>query len=313
MSIKLRLLLFYLNNFTKTEFGDAPVSIIRKLDREQRDKAAMLLDYAAIDLHQVDNRSITMRDGESIPIRIYRPTAAESLPIVVFFHGGGFVIRDIDSHDKTCRRIAHTSQVVVVSVGYRLAPEYKFPIPMQDAYDATLWVAEHAPTLGGDREQLIVMGDSAGGNLATVTAIQARDLGVPKIAKQVLIYPATDARMQHPSIDNLAKGYLLNKSIMQWFIRQYKRTDEDLLNPLMSPLLTENLSKLPSAFVITASHDPLKDEGKAYADSLVAAGNEVHFKEYKGTIHDFLTMPRLTQQTLRLHEDIRDFIKPNHG
>lgn len=309
MSIGLRLLLFYYNHIAKvSEYGDIPPAKIRVSDREELEKKGFLVDYSPIKMAKVENRKISMRDGAEIGIRIYYPSEEQGLPIMAFFHGGGFVLRDLDSHDKACRRLAKTSNAIVVSADYRLAPEYKFPIPMQDAYDATLWVAENAASLGADPERLIVAGDSAGGNLAAVTAIQARDLGEPKIAKQVLIYPTTDARMQTPSIETLGEGYFLSKHMMAWFLNHYKSKEEDIYNPLMSPLLTEDLSNLPPAFVITASHDPLKDEGEAYADRLIEAANDVHFKEYFNTIHGFFNFARLTRKTQRMHEDIKVFI-----
>ena len=310
MSIGLRLVLFYYNYISdmRDYSDDMSPAQIRIENKEHLKKVGFLVDCAPIAMAKVEDRKIPMRDGTEITIRIYHPNTTEGLPIVVFFHGGGFVLRDIDSHDKACRRLAKTSNVIVVSVGYRLAPEFKFPIPIQDAYDARLWVAENATTLGGDPEQLIVMGDSAGGNLATVTAIQARELGKPKIAKQVLIYPSLDARMQLPSMEALGEGYFLSKHTIRWFIEHYKSQEADIVNPLMSPLLTEDLSNLPPAFVITASHDPLKDDGEHYADRLIESANEVYFKEYHGTIHGFLNLTRLTRKTQKMHDDIRDFI-----
>lgn len=310
MSFKLRLLLFYTNYITKDTSYDglSPTEVRQRNDQELK-SVGSLVDFPALPMSKIENLNISMRDNAEIPIRIYKPTEKQQLPTIVYFHGGGFVTRDIESHDKVCRRIAHTCEAVVVSVGYRLAPEHKFPTPPNDAYDATIWVTNNARKLGGDPDNLIVMGDSAGGNLAAVTAIQARDLNGPKITKQVLIYPTTDARMQQPSIDTLGKGYFLTKSIMSWFLNHYKAKEEDILNPLMSPLLTEDLSNLPAAFVSTCALDPLKDEGEAYANRLTAAANQVYFKEYKNVIHGFINMPRIMNKTLRLHEDIRDFIR----
>ncbi|MCB0755107.1 MAG: alpha/beta hydrolase, partial [Flavobacteriales bacterium] len=244
-------------------------------------------------MEKVENLEIPVRDGSQIPVRIYRPTQEENLKTIVFYHGGGFVLRDIESHDDLCRRIAKKTGALVISVGYRLAPEYKFPIPVYDCYDALLWASSNAAAYGGNPKDLVVMGDSAGGNLATVTSILSRDENGPKIAKQVLIYPAADARLNHPSIDKFKDGYLLTKDMMHWFVDHYAKTPEDKLNPLMSPLLTEDLSNLPSAFVSTSDHDPLKDEGEAYYAKLLAAGNQAIFKEYKNTIHGFANIPRI--------------------
>lgn len=310
MSFKLRLLLFYVHRITKaTTYGDLLPPQIREENKKQAEQIEHLFDFPPIELANIEDRTIEMRDGVAIPIRIYQPNKKQNLPLIVFFHGGGFVLRSIDSHDKACRRFAKISEAVVVSVGYRLAPEHKFPIPTEDAYDATLWVAEHAKSLGGDPDNLILMGDSAGGNLSAVTSIQARNLGKPKIAKQILIYPALDARLNHPSMETLGYDYFLTKELVEWFVNHYKRTDEDILNPMMSPLLTKDLSNLPPALVLTCSLDPLKDEGEAYADRLSAAGNQVYFTEYKDVIHAFMNMPKIMKEVYDLHDDVRDFIQ----
>ena len=273
-------------------------------------KVGKLIDFPAVEMHDVQDMTITMRDGVDIPIRIYIPSASKNRPVFVFYHGGGFVTRSIESHDKACRRLAKVNDMVVVSVGYRLAPEYKFPIPHQDCYDATVWVANHAEEFGCDTNKIIVGGDSAGGNLATIVSILARDLKGPNIAYQVLIYPTTDARMGFPSINTYAKGYFLTKGMMNWFVDRYMRTEADKLNPLMSPYLTKDLSNLPPAFVCTAEYDPLKDEGEAYANRLKEAGNTVNFKEYKGMIHGFLNIPKITHKgTFALHQDIQNALK----
>lgn len=307
MSIRLRLLLFYLNNFNKEDLSIAPAKI-REGHTKELNTFLKMLDYAPIDLPEIKDEQITMRDGTTIPIRIYRPSTDKDLPLIIFYHGGGFVTRDIPSHDLVCRRLCKENQAVVVSVGYRLAPEYKFPIPHQDAYDATVWISNNASKLGANAEELTVMGDSAGGNLATVVSILARDNNGPKIKNQVLIYPTTDARLSHPSIDKFANGYFLTKELMQWFVDHYKDKDEDVNNPLMSPLLTEDLSNLPNAYVFTAAFDPLKDEGAAYAKKLEAAGNQVLFKEYPNVIHGFINMAKISKECLIAHQDIKDFL-----
>lgn len=307
MSIKLRLLLWYLNTFKKDDLTLPPAQI-RKENEKILPTFLKMLDFAPIEMKSIRDEQIQMRDGEQIPIRIYHPADQQDLPLIIFYHGGGFVTRTIASHDLVCRRIAHENNAVVVSVGYRLAPEFKFPIPHQDCYDATVWIGEHAAQLGANPDELTVMGDSAGGNLATVVSILSRDLGGPKIKNQVLIYPTVDARLNHPSIDKYAKGYFLTKPLMQWFLDHYKKNEEDILNPLMSPLLTEDLSNLPPAFVCTAAYDPLKDEGEAYAKKLAAAGNQVVFKEYPNVIHGFINMPKISNEGLEVHKDIKQYL-----
>lgn len=268
-----------------------------------------LAEYPSPEMHKVENLEIQVRDGADIPVRVFQPSDSQNLQTIVFYHGGGFVLRNIDSHDDLCRRIAKKTGALVISVGYRLAPEFKFPIPVHDCYDALLWAADNCAKWNGNADDLVVMGDSAGGNLATVTSIIARDENGPKVSKQVLIYPAVDARLNSPSIEQFKDGYLLTKNMMHWFVDHYAKTPEDKLNPLMSPLLTEDLSGLPQAFVITSDHDPLKDEGEQYYQKLVEAGNQATFKEYKNTIHAFANMPRITKQAKVLVDDIGAFLK----
>lgn len=308
MTLRLRLLLWYLNNFRKDDLTIPPAKI-REANKKDLTKFLKLVDFAPIEVHAIRDEQIAMRDGEKIRIRIYQPSDQENLPLIIFFHGGGFVTRTVESHDLVCRRLSHVNNAVVVSVDYRLAPEYKFPIPHQDCYDATTWIVNNIEKLHGNPDNITVMGDSAGGNLATVVSILARDNSGPKISKQVLIYPTVDARLDHPSIDKFAKGYFLTKPLMQWFLDHYKSKEEDIYNPLMSPLLMEDLSNLPPAFVFTAAFDPLKDEGEAYAKKLEAAGNQVVFKEYPNVIHGFINMPKMSKECLEAHEDIRGFLK----
>ena len=313
MNWKLKGLLFYLNNLSKQiDYKNIDAPTVRKLNTKEFEVTKLLLDDAPIAMESIQDKNISMRDGVEIPIRIYKSSKNNQRPVFIYFHGGGFVTRNIETHDKVCRRLAKINDMVVVSVGYRLAPEFPFPIPHQDSYDATVWVAENIQQYNGNPEQLIIGGDSAGGNLATVVSILARDLGGPKIAYQVLIYPTTDARLQFPSIEKYAKKYFLTKDMMQWFVDNYLPNEEDKLNPLASPFLTKDLSNLPPAFVCTAGLDPLKDEGKAYANRLLEAGNQVFFKEYPAVIHGFVNIPKVTRKaTMELHEDIHHALETN--
>ena len=306
MPFKIRLFLWYLKYFSKNVYGDITPEQLREIHRKEEEKAGDTIDFPPIEMQEVRDEMIPMRDGSEVRGRIYRPADRSDLPLIMFFHGGGFVTRTIDFYDRVCRRIAATNGALVVSVDYRLAPEHKFPGPVYDCYDATVWGEEQARRLGADPSKIVVMGDSAGGNLATVVSILARDLQGPKIRYQVLVYPTTDGRLKHPSIDRLAKGYLLTKEMMEWFLNHYKAQAGDELDPLMSPLLTDDLSQLPPAFVITAQFDPLKDEGEAYAQKMQKAGVKVKFKEYKGMIHGFLSLPRITREAIRLQGDVRN-------
>ena len=226
-----------------------------------------------------------------IPVRVYRPSLATDLPALMFFHGGGFVICNLDTHDRACRMLANASGCVVVSVDYRLAPEHKFPAAAEDAYSATRYVAEHASEFGIDPGRIAVGGDSAGGTLATVVAMMARDRGGPALKFQLLIYPATDFT-EHvtQSERDYGHGHFLDEALMDWFADQYFATEADRHLPYGSPLKASDLRRLPPAMVMTAECDPLRDQGEAYADKLRSAGVAVDLKRYEGMIHPFVSL-----------------------
>jgi len=227
--------------------------------------------------------------GGDIRVRIYRPVSDGLLPIVVYFHGGGWVIGDIETHDGFCQHLAVDTPAVVVSVDYRLAPEHPFPGALEDAEAVTRWVSMHAAEFGGDPNRLALAGDSAGGNLATVVSRRARDAGSPAVAFQLLIYPVIDLTRSLPSYVENAEGYMLTSEMMEWFIAQYLNGAEPT-HPDVSPLFAEDLSGLPPALVVTAEFDPLRDEGEAYGARLVDAGVHVHSVRYDGMVHGFITM-----------------------
>jgi acetyl esterase len=229
--------------------------------------------------------------GGSISARSYRPMGTEgTLPVVVFYHGGGWVICDVDMYDAECRRLANLSGCLVFSVEYRLAPEHRFPTAVDDAYAALLWVAEHAPELGGDPSRLAVAGDSAGGNLSAVVSLLARDRQGPAIAFQALIYPAVDFGTDWPSLTENGEGYFLTRAGMEWFGAHYRGEGTDANDPRLSPLRAPSLAGLPPALVLTAEFDPLRDQGEAYAAALEKAGVPVTLHRYDGMIHGFWTM-----------------------
>jgi acetyl esterase len=230
-----------------------------------------------------------------IGLRLYRARATkdgETQPALVYFHGGGWVIGSLDSHDGVCRALANYGDCTVLSVDYRLAPEHKFPACVEDSIAATEWVWENAASLGVDRTRIAVGGDSAGGNLAAVVALAARDRGLPKLCAQILIYPACDMSKDHPSIAELAEQLPLTRATMHWFIDLYLRSRADAQDWRASPLLAHNLRGTPPAFVLTAEYDPLRDEGEAYAALLKKAGVAVETKRFAGQVHGFLTMGR---------------------
>lgn len=236
--------------------------------------------------------------GGNLALRIYRPELTQTkLPVLVFFHGGGWVIGDLDSHDNVCRSLCHYSGCVVVSVDYRLAPEHPFPAAVDDALTATQWVADNADELGVDRQRLATGGDSAGGNLATVVAQQSKLNHAPDIGFQLLIYPVIDMSLSSPSMQEFADGYRLTRPLMEWFVGHYLADyQQDKNDVRASPILAQNLDHLAPALIITAGFDPLVDEGKAYADRLQAAGVAVEYRCYEGMIHGFVTMAGALQQ-----------------
>ena len=239
-------------------------------------------------VNQVRNLTIPGPAGE-IPIRVYSPKVESPSPALIYFHGGGWVLGDLESHDHVCRALANSASCVVISVDYRLAPEHKFPAAVHDSYAAVEWIAERAGELGVDRSRIAVGGDSAGGNLAAVVSQIARDRSGPSIAYQLLIYPGTDMQMSMPSIDENADGPLLTKAAIQWFVNHYLNGEADRTDPLASPLLASNLQRLPPAFIITAECDPLRDEGEEYGRRLEEAGVDVGVQRYDGMPHGFFS------------------------
>ncbi len=238
---------------------------------------------------RVENRKVPSPDGD-IPVRVYTPEGSGPFPILVYFHGGGWVIGDLDTHDELCRNLANEANCIVVAVDYRLAPEHKFPACTEDCYAATKWVAENASQFNGDSSRIAVGGDSAGGNLTAVVALMARDRGGPPLVFQLLLYPVTDLRLNTASMEENAEGYFLTKQDMIWFINHYVNNEEDKQNPLASPMLATNLSGLPPALVITAEYDPLRDEGELYGKRLKEAGVSTTISRYDGMIHAFLSL-----------------------
>lgn len=256
----------------------------------------------------VINQNLSL-EGRDIPIRIYTPTGKGPFPALLYYHGGGFVVGDLDSHDGVCRRIANLSGVVVISVDYRLAPEYPFPAAHDDAYEAAVWVAQHADDLQIDPKRIAVGGDSAGGNLAATVSIRARDLGTPKLAFQLLLYPVTDFTYDTPSYLTNAEGYYLTRQNMMWFSNHYLSDELDKQNEYAAPLQAKELRNLPSAFVMTAEYDPLRDEGEAYAERLASAGVQVTLKRYPGMIHGFVSMFPLLDEGRKALEDIGEILR----
>jgi acetyl esterase len=244
-----------------------------------------------VDLASVEDRTVEGPDGE-VPIRVYDPREDPDGddPLVLYFHGGGFVVGSIETHDGPCRKLAAETGYPVVSVDYRLAPEEPFPAGLKDCYASLEWAAEEAADLGADPERIVVAGDSAGGNLATAVAMLARNNDGPEIAYQVLVYPVAGDARGTEAYDENSEGYFLTAELMEWFHGQYFEDDIDQGNVYAHPRLSRDLSGLPPATVITAGYDPLRDDGATYAEQLVADGVDVSYHNFEGMIHGFFNM-----------------------
>jgi acetyl esterase len=275
--------------------------------RRQMEEASRALGPAPA-IRSIEERTIPSPGG-GIPIRIYRDCDEKNAPGVVYFHGGGWVIGSVSTHDKLCRELARDSGAVVLAVDYRLAPEHKFPAAADDAYTVTSWTAEQTQQLGIDQRKLIVAGDSAGGNLAAVTCLLARDRLGPSISLQVLIYPITDFNFETGSYRDNAQGYYLSRETMQWFWAEYLTSPADGVNPYASPLRAERVEGLPPALVLTAEYDPLRDEGEAYARRLTASGVNVELTRYAGMIHGFIRRPDAFAQASCALKQVCDSIR----
>jgi acetyl esterase len=254
----------------------------------------MQLPRPEVKIAEVEDRKIPGPAGV-IPVRIYRPEARAKLPALVYFHGGGWVIGSLETHDGACRELANRIGCVVVSVEYRLAPESRYPAAAEDCYAATTWAAENANALGVDAARIGIGGDSAGGNLAAVVALLARDRGGPALRHQLLIYPVTDADFTRASYRENAEGYLLTTKAMEWFWGHYVPDAAQRAEAYAAPLRAKDLAGLPPAFVLTAEYDPLRDEGEAYAKRLQQAGVPTRLQRYTGAIHGFFAMGLLSQ------------------
>lgn len=239
---------------------------------------------------QVEDRRIPGGAG-GVPVRIYTPTGQEPFPLLLWFHGGGWVLGSVNTHDATCRRLAGQAGCCVVSVDYRLAPEAKFPAAVEDCYTATLWAAKNAALLHADPRKIAVGGESAGGNLAASVALLARDQGGPSLVQQVLVYPVIQRNFGTPSYRDNGQGYWLTRETMEWFWGLYLRDEADATDPRAAPILARSLAGLPPALVITAEFDPLRDEGEAYARRLADAGVPTARTRYTGMIHGFFGRP----------------------
>jgi acetyl esterase len=253
--------------------------------------------------------------GGEIRFRRYRPigTAAGPLPTLIYYHGGGFVIGNIETHDSTCRRLANKSRCQVISIDYRLSPEHPFPAPIDDGVAAFRHIRDNAASFGADAKRLAVGGDSAGGMISAVVCQALRDAKEQGPAFQMLIYPATDSSKQSASRQKFADGYFLTKSLMDWFWKAFVPAGTDLADLRLSPLLARDVAGLPPAFVLTAGYDPLRDEGRAYAERLIDAGIKTTYVNYPGTIHGFFSLTRFLSQGLKANDEAAAVLGAHFG
>jgi len=276
------------------------------------EKGAGVLEVPKPDLARIEDVGVRVRDGFELPMRLYAPSR-EKLPVLVYFHGGGFTVGNIRTHDTLCRVLSVKSGCAVVSVDYRLAPAHKFPTASNDAWDAFAFIANEGARLGLDASRLAVGGDSAGGTLAAVCAILARDAGLP-LALQMLIYPGTTAHQDTASHLRYADGPLLTKALIDYFFGQYVRTPADRDDWRFAPLLAADVDDVAPAWIGLAECDPVVDEGIAYADKLRAAGVAVDIEIYRGVIHEFLKMGRAIPEALQAQDDaaraLKEALKP---
>ena len=294
------------------EAGGGPALWEMSVDDARSLSAVMGAMDEPLEVAKVEDRVIPGPAGDLL-VRIYTPDAPAPRPVIAFFHGGGFVICSVDTHDGLARRLANATGAVVVSVEYRLAPEARCPDSAEDCYAATLWTHEHAAELGADPGRLIVAGDSAGGNLAAVVSLMASERSTPPITGQVLVYPVIDAACDAPSYTENGEGYFLEATGMRWFWDHYLGPDGDGTHHHASPIRASDLSGLPPAVVITAEFDPLRDEGEAYAAALEAAGVPVVAQRYDGMIHGFVSMPMLFPEADAAVARIADAVQGSLG
>ncbi|MBS1617589.1 MAG: alpha/beta hydrolase [Bacteroidetes bacterium] len=302
MNWKLRLVLFFTNFNNPTEGEGISVPAWRRKANMSARLGALLYD------RKTPVTFVQDATADGVPIRIYRNSTAAAQRVVIYYHGGGFALYGLDSHDYVCRRICAMNDCVVISVDYRLAPEHFFPAAHEDAFTAIKWVRAHIANYNGDPDNLVVMGDSAGGNLAACMAHKCKKEGIP-LRAQVLVYPWIDGKLQHPSMQRNGKGYMLTAHAVRWFQQQYTPDPALYCVPEVSPCYEAEHTGLAPAFILTAEFDPLLDDGRYYYEQLKAAGNKATYKEYKGLIHGFFNIPRVAPQGMEAFRDIRDFLK----
>ena len=272
---------------------------------------ACILDLPPHRLKRVEELSVPTRDGEQIAARLYAPALPEAepgLPVLLYLHGGGFTVGSLNTHDSLCRHLSHLAHCAVLSLDYRLAPQYKFPTAVNDAWDALVWLRQQAASLGLDPQRIAVGGDSAGGTLSLATAIQARDAGIG-LALQLLFYPGCTPRRDTPSQQVFGKGFLIERATIDWFFSHYLNHDDECEDWRFAPLMAHDFDGLAPAWFGLAECDPLVDEGILMADRLRLSGVPVDLEIYRGVVHDFIKMGRSIPEALTAHQDAARALK----
>jgi acetyl esterase len=302
MTWKLKLVLLFAKLRPPLDVHSPDIKKMRKESEKASRLGTRLFDK------DVPVRTATDISADGVPVRIYRNNDGKGQRVLIYYHGGGFVLYGLESHHNVCKRLAAMNNCIVVSVDYRLAPEHSFPAAHEDAFTVLNWVLKNISEYGGNPGDIFVAGDSAGGNLSACMAHRCKKEGI-KLKGQILVYPWIDGKLNNPSIDRNGDGYLLTKETIFWFQKQYTPNPEDHCNPLVSPKYENEFSGLAPAFVLTAQYDPLIDDGLNYYNQLKEGGNKVHYQEYPNLIHGFFNIPGVAPEARKAYHDIAAFMK----
>jgi acetyl esterase len=302
MNWKLKLVLAFVNIRKPLDVNNPDIKKLRRQSETASKIGTLLFDK------NVPVKTCTDLSADGIPIRIYQNSTEPNQRVLIYYHGGGFVLYGLNSHDNVCRRLAAMNNCIVVSVDYRLAPEFTFPVAHDDAFKALQWVVANIQQYGGNPKDLFVAGDSAGGNLSACMTHRCKKEGV-SLKGQILIYPWIDGKLTNPSIDRNGEGYILTKEAMFWFQEKYTPRKEDHCNPKVSPCYESSFTGLAPAFILTAQFDPLLDDGFNYYNQLKQAGNQVTYQEYPDLVHGFINLSLVSPQVMTAFDDIAVFMK----